>query len=127
MCGGCGGSKCVFANNPVRKLKRAPSLGEREEGRRVIVDECAEVGVMDAQEGLDLSRGAVAETNPYDLGWSSEQKAPLPEVAVLRDDHGVVLESVRPHDIVAGALEADIAHVQQVGKEVREVANQQRG
>lgn len=90
-------------------------LREREKGRVVVGEKLADGVAARTQKRLDIARGAVASTNPHDLGRVAVQEAPLVEVGVLGNDRQVLARSVDPAGFVVGLGETHVSHVNAAG------------
>jgi hypothetical protein len=60
-----------------------------------------------AQQALDCRRWLIAGAQPNDLWWRAEERRPLGEVGVLRDQNEPMLSSIAPDGAIIGFRQAD--------------------
>ena len=89
----------------------ASSSGQLEEGCLRIVVKGDDVGRPQSQQIDDFRRLAIANADPNHLWRVAENKAPLVEVSILRDDREAIGDRVVPDFLVAGGCETDIANM----------------
>ena len=66
---------------------------------------------MHAQALLDGCGGAIAATQPNDLGRMTEEKTPLMKVGIFGDEHEPFLGGVVPDGFIGGLAQPHVSHI----------------
>ena len=77
----------------------------------VVVTKLEDVRLVLAKNPFDICRGTIAQADPDDLGWKSENETSLMKIGVLRNDDERVIAGIFPNYGVICIPQTYEAHV----------------
>ena len=86
-------------------------LGKGKECVEVVLTELEEVRLVLAKNPFDICRGTIAQADPDDLGWKSENETSLMKIGALRHDDEAVIAGIFPNYGVIGVSQTYEPHV----------------
>jgi hypothetical protein len=92
----------------------------------VIVTEFEDAGLMLLENSFDIYCRAIAQADPDDLGWESEQEAPLMKIGILGHDNEAVIAGKSPNYRVICVPQAHEAHMGRTGIGTLQCSHQAR-
>jgi hypothetical protein len=91
--------------------------GNGKKGVKFILAKTTDVHFVPPQDQRNLLGGAIAETNPDNLGRKAKEKAALMKLRVLGNDREHVLPRKVPDDFIRRALQPELADVRRIRKD----------
>jgi hypothetical protein len=81
----------------------------------VILTKFQDTGLTVPKNLFDISGGAIATADPYDLGWKSENETSLMKIGILRHNDEVVITGKLPNHCVICLPQTHEAHMRRTG------------